>query len=76
MSHPVVIESLPVGKKRSDLSVKLDAEAYRQAKTVAAWKGVSLNEYLKQAVLAATRADLAKMRRELEKQQGHGPVED
>lgn len=69
------IEAPPVGKKRSDVSVKISQEANRLAKTAAAWLGISVNEYLSRAVIAAARKDLARMPKEL-KQTGSSESEE
>jgi hypothetical protein len=44
--------------KRNDVSVKLDAEATRLAKIVAAFRDQTLAEYLSEIVLAQAKKDL------------------
>jgi hypothetical protein len=54
--------------KRNDVSVKIDAEVYRLVRTVAAWRGVSVAEYLSEIVAPVVRKDLKKMNREADAQ--------
>jgi hypothetical protein len=57
-----------MAKERKDVSVKIDGEAYRLAKTVASWKEMGVNEYLTAVVTAAAKKDLAKIQRDLSRQ--------
>ncbi len=50
--------------KRNDVSVKIDAEVYRKVRTVAAWRGVSVAEYLSEIVDPVATRDVAKMSKE------------
>jgi hypothetical protein len=50
--------------KRNDVSVKIDAAVYRKVKTVAAWQGISVAEYLSRVAAPAADRDMAKMTRE------------
>lgn len=45
--------------KRNDIPVRIDVEAVRKARVVAAYRNVPLNEYLSSIVLAHAAADLA-----------------
>lgn len=50
--------------KRNEVSVKIDADVYRLVRTVAAWKGVNVSEYLSEIVAPVVRKDMAKMQKE------------
>jgi hypothetical protein len=45
--------------KRNDVSVRIDSEAVKVAKIVAAYRDISLVEYISQVLLATASADLA-----------------
>lgn len=45
--------------KRNDIPVRIDVEAVRKARVVAAYRNIPLNGYLSSIVLAAAAADLA-----------------
>lgn len=45
--------------KRNDIPVRIDVEAVRKARIVAAYRGVALNEYLSKIVHDVASADLA-----------------
>lgn len=59
-------EAMP---KRVDISVKIDVETYRKLRTVAAWKGVRVNEFLTQVVDPIMDRELSKMAKEVSKGQ-------
>ncbi len=59
--------------KRNEVSVKMDAEVYRMVRTVAAWKGVNISEYLSANMAPIARRDMAKMQKEAAKD---SPKED
>jgi hypothetical protein len=48
-------------KKKSYVSVKIEADVYRDVKTVAAWKGLKVAEYLSEIARAPARRDLDKI---------------
>lgn len=50
-------------EKRVLISVKIEADAYRLAKTAASWKGVDLAEYLSSIVRPVAKRDCAKIGR-------------
>jgi hypothetical protein len=58
-----------MAKQRNDVSVKIDAEVYRLVKTVAAWRGITVAEYLTDIVKPAVARDWAKIGREAAKPQ-------
>ena len=49
------------------LSVKIDADVYRMVKTIAAWRGVAVSDYLSEIVRPIAERDLAKVTREASK---------
>ncbi len=53
-----------VAKKPTLISVKIDAETYRLVKTAAAWKGVSIADYLSAVVRPIAEKDLDRMQRD------------
>lgn len=55
--------SLPVAKK-NEVSVKMNADVYRLVKTLAAWRNVTIADYLGEIVDPVVRRDLKKMQRE------------
>lgn len=61
--------------KRNDVSVKIDAEVYRLVRTIAAWRGVSVAEYLSEIVAPVVRKDLKKMNREADAQADDGEAQ-
>jgi hypothetical protein len=61
--------------KRNDVSVKIDAAVYRKVKTVAAWQGISVAEYLSRVAAPAADRDMAKMTREADAQADGGEEE-
>ncbi len=63
MSPP---SAVPV-TKRNEVSVKIDADVYRVVRTVAAWKGLNVSEYLSAIVEPIARKDMAKMHKEAAK---------
>jgi hypothetical protein len=57
--------------KRNDITAKVDAEALRVARIVAAYRGLTLAEYLSDIVLAtATRDREAEERKERDREAG------
>lgn len=58
--------------KKTLVSVKIDADTYRMVKTVAAWRGLDIAEYLTEVVRPAVRRDLAKINKEAGKAEGEG----
>jgi hypothetical protein len=52
------------GEKKTYVSVKIDAETYRVIRTVAAWKGLNVADYLSQIARGPADKDFAKMQRE------------
>jgi hypothetical protein len=56
-------------------TVKIDAEVYRLVRTVAAWRGVSVAEYLSDVVAPVIRKELKKMNREADAQADSGEAE-
>lgn len=62
--------------KRNEVSVKMDADVYRLVRTVAAWMGVNVSEYLSKSMAPIARRDMAKMQKEAGKDaRGHGEGE-
>ncbi len=61
--------------KRSDVTVKLDGDVVRIAKIVAAYKGVSLAEYLSSTLLPAVQADLEREQTRNQPRKGKGVKE-
>ncbi len=59
-------------QQRNDVSVKIDAEVYRMVKTVAAWKGVPIAEYLTEVVGPVARRDMGKMNQEIKRPREDG----
>jgi hypothetical protein len=55
--------------KRNDVSVRIDAELYRLARTVAGWRDLGIGDYLNEIIGPAVRRDLEKMNKEIERQQ-------
>jgi hypothetical protein len=62
--------SAAVAKK--DVSVKMDADVYRMVRTVAAWRGVNVADYLSEIVAPIVKRDMAKMNKEMEQRRGGG----
>jgi hypothetical protein len=60
----ILTSAPPMAKQRNDVSVKIDAEVYRLVRTVAAWRGVAVAEYLSDIVRPAVQKDIAKMSKE------------
>lgn len=63
------VDGLAVAKQRKEVSVKMDAEVYRLVKTVAAWRGLTIAEYLTDVVKPIATRDWAKINREAAKLQ-------
>lgn len=57
----------PVATKPEQVSVKINADVYRLVRTVAAWKGVNISDYLSEIVEPIARRDMAKMQKEASK---------
>lgn len=53
-----------MAKPRNEVSVKINADVYRMVRTVAAWKGENVSEYLSRIVEPQVRKDMAKMTKE------------
>ncbi len=51
-------------EKKTYVSVKIEADAYRVIRTVAAWKGLNVADYLTQIARPTADKDFAKMQRE------------
>jgi hypothetical protein len=64
-----------MGKKRQDVSVKINAEVYRLVRTVAAWRGVSIAEYLSEIVAPVVRRDLKEVNRQSARHAGQDGAE-
>jgi hypothetical protein len=47
--------------KKNLVSVKIDAEVYRLAKTAAAWKGKDLSDYMSDILRPVAKRDCAKI---------------
>jgi hypothetical protein len=68
---------MPAAKRKGDhgprpvVSVKIDADVYRLVRTVAAWKGVAVSDYLSGIVGPLARKDFARMQKEMS-DQGEG----
>jgi hypothetical protein len=60
-----VVDSM--AKKRTDISVKIQADVYRKVRTVAAWRGVNISDYLSGIVDPVVSRDLAKINKEADK---------
>lgn len=54
--------------KRTDISVKINADVYRIIKTVAAWKGIPVSDYLSEIAGPPARRDMARMSKEAAKE--------
>jgi len=52
-------------KKREDVSVKIDAKVYRQAKMVATHREITLAEYLSELLEKPVGRDFQKLRQEM-----------
>lgn len=65
--QPVALSTSTVAKQRNEVSVKIDAEVYRMVRTIAAWKGVNISEYLSEIVRPIARRDMAKVNKEASK---------
>jgi len=61
--------SVTVAKKqppqRNETSVKIDSDVYRLVRTVAAWRGVNVSEYLSEIVAPIARRDVQRMQKDL-----------
>jgi hypothetical protein len=58
--------------KKADVSVKIDPDVYRMVRTVAAWRGINVAEYLSEIVAPIAKRDLAKMNKEIEQKRNGG----
>jgi hypothetical protein len=57
---PIPDAKMPKKKtRRNDVSVKIDAEAYRLVKTAASWKGEEIAAYLSRIAAAGALQDIA-----------------
>ena len=61
--------------KRTDISVKIDVSVYRKVRTVAAWDGVTVAEWLSRVADNAADKRLADMAREVTKSHRRPPSE-
>lgn len=51
-----------VAKKSELISVKIEPDVYRLIRTVAAWKGENISEYLSEAVRPVAQRDFDRMK--------------
>lgn len=58
--------------KKPDVSVKMDADVYRMVRTVAAWRGVNVADYLSEIVAPIVKRDMVKMNKEMEQRKNGG----
>jgi hypothetical protein len=57
-----LLGGVAVAKKTELISVKIRADVYRLVKTVAAWKGETVAEYLSEIALPPARRDFERMK--------------
>ena len=59
------IEAPPVAKKRTLISIKIEVDVYRLAKTAAAWRGMDIAKYVSDAIRPIAARDCAKIGRDV-----------
>jgi hypothetical protein len=59
--------AVTMSDKRNKVSVKLDGDIYRLVKTIAAYRGVTIEEYLSEIVGPIAHRDWVKITREVDR---------